>query len=86
MAALSTQDRVDIWSQFMKDCSGDLTQLPGVTKADLQAMFNAIDDWVVANATSFNNTLPTAAKNNLSASVKARALAAVVLKRYQKGA
>jgi hypothetical protein len=86
MAALSTQDRIDMYAQFMRDVASDDMKLPGVLKADLLAMFNAIDDWGVANASSFNNALPATAKAALPAAVKARALAAVVLKRYQKGA
>lgn len=82
MAALSDADRAECHAEFMRQNAATIA----VNKPDLRAAINAIDDWAVSNASSFNNALPTAAKTNLTAAQKARLLAFVVLARYEKGA
>jgi len=86
MAALSAPDRIAVGAQFQSVGSQALESFGAVTKADLQAAVAAVDDWVVANAASYNNALPTAAKNALTASQKAKLLMYVVERRYQTGA
>lgn len=80
MATLSEQDRVDIWANYMRE-SG-----VSISKSDLRAAFDAIDDWFDANATTLNTALPLAARNGLSTQDKARLLKAVINKRYLTGA
>jgi hypothetical protein len=82
MAAMTTQDRIDCAAEWMRENKIEI----GILKTDVRAMINAIDDYVVANAIAFNNTLPTAAKNGLSTSEKARAFAKVLEWRFKKGA
>ena len=84
MAALSEQDRFDLWANFME--APPAGEVFSCTKADLRDAANALDDFLVANATAINNALPAAAKAALSTSQKARLLNLVVAKRYIKGA
>lgn len=57
-----------------------------VTKAQMQAAVDAIDDWVDANAVAMNSALPVAARNGLSTTQKAMLLMAVIARRYKVGA
>lgn len=84
MAVLIDQDRFDIWADIMRLCSAD-KETVSITKADLRAAVNAIDDWAQANASAFNTAIPQPARGALSASQKARLLMLVVAKRHAKG-
>jgi len=79
MAVMGEADRVLTWAKWMRDnliaCA--------INKTDLRAAIDATDDWADANATSFNNALPTAAKTNLTAKQKALLLAYVILRRFE---
>lgn len=86
MAALTSPERILVGAQFQSDSSQTRDPLPGLLKADIQAAIVAIDDWVVANAASFNTALPAAAKTNLTASQKAALLSRVLKRRYETGA
>lgn len=86
MPALSTGDRQTLAATFQSDVSRRLEPLSGVLRADIQAAFNAADDWAVANAASFNSALPPAARTGLTAAQKAALLAAVLMRRYVVGA
>lgn len=81
MAVLSTADRQRIWRGIMRFWSAMRESLGALTKSDLQAAVNATDDWIDSNAASFNNALPTAAKNALTASQKTLLFCAVALAR-----
>jgi hypothetical protein len=86
MAALITADRILVGAQFQSDVSQVREPFGAVTKIDIQAAVAAIDDWIVTNAAAFNNTLPTAAKTNLTAAQKANLFARVLKRRYETGA
>mgnify|MGYP001593683638 FL=1 len=53
-----------------------------LNKADLDAAITAVDDWIEANAVSFNLALPLAARTTLTAAQKAELLTLVALKRF----
>lgn len=57
-----------------------------ITKPDLLAAVNALDDFLVNNAAAVNNALPAAAKAGLTTAQKALLLMYVVDKRYISGA
>jgi hypothetical protein len=78
MAVLINADRAAVWASLMTDN----TEVCSITKTDLRAAVNAIDDFLEANATAINNTLPAAAKAGLSVAQKARLLSYVVRKRW----
>lgn len=86
MAVMTSPERVLVGAQFQSDSSQARDVLAGVLKTDVQAAVAAIDDWIVANAAAFNNTLPAAAKANLTAAQKANLLARVLKRRYETGA
>jgi hypothetical protein len=80
MATMVEQDRAGCWSEFMREDG------VSITKADLRAAVNALDDWFDANAsTTLNNALPVAARNGLTTTQKARLLRAVIARRYLAG-
>lgn len=77
MAALSENNRRDVWADVMRR-SGPVGAL---TKAQLRAAIDAADDWAEANAGSFNAAIPQPARGVLAAKQKAIILAFVALKR-----
>ena len=83
MATLTSGDRVLCWADHMRTIP--VTETYPIIKTDLQAAINAVDQWISDNSVSYNNALPTAAKNNLSTSQKARLLVTVLEWRYLKG-
>lgn len=78
MAVLSEGDRSTVWARAMAKA-----MCPGaVTKPDFRAAVDAVDDWVEANAASFNTALPQPYRGAASAAQKAALLAAVALKKF----
>ena len=82
MAELTTQERFEVWAEWMVDISITRDSVPNLLKTDLRAAVDALDTWVNDNAVSANNALPTAAKDNLTDAQKAKLLSFVVFKRY----
>ena len=82
MAVLSDADRAAATAEWQRLNDESI----GITKADLRAAINAVDDWVVANASSFNTAIPQPARGALSARQKAWLLWYVVNKRFAVGA
>jgi hypothetical protein len=82
MAVLSNADRQAESDRYQRDASADRTPIP-VTKAQMKAVVDAIDDWVDANVTSFNNAIPQPQRGLLTAKEKARLLVYVVRRRYE---
>ncbi len=82
MAALGTQDRETLFSDYASDISNRRLST-SLTKADLRAAINAIDDWADANQTSFNQAIPQPARSALTAKEKAQLLMAVLKRRWE---
>jgi hypothetical protein len=87
VAVLSNADRTGVWADFMRRLS-DVRSPLGLTKTQLSAAVDGIDDWVdsaatAVPATSFNAAIPQPARSVLTASQKAWLLALVVLRRYE---
>lgn len=85
MAILSDTIHTEISGRYQSDLSRIRETLSGVTKSDIKAAIVAVDQWVQDNKTSFNNALPTATKNNLTASQKSQILVYVMERRFQEG-
>ena len=85
MALLTDGDRFDIWAEFMRDRSAAHDPFGALTKVDLRAAVNAIDQWVSDNAASFNTAIPQPARAQLTTSQKALLLRFVVAKRFDSG-
>ena len=85
MSTLATDDRLEIFKNFMSVASRTNEIFGAMTKADLLSAVNALDDWIDSNAAAINQALPETARSELTTSQKARLLAYVVLKRYNAG-
>lgn len=81
MAILSEQDRIETWAEWMRQNRDTIS----ITKPELRAAVDALDDWFDQNGTTLNNILPLPARSGLSTSQKAALLSAVIAKRYLRG-
>jgi hypothetical protein len=59
---------------------------PAVTKADLRAAVDALDDFLNTNAAAINTAIPQPARGALTTTQKAKLLMFVIRQRYVKGA
>ena len=82
MAVLSLAERQAVWARFMEDASRLRDPLP-LTKPDLLAAVNAVDDWVEANTAGYNAAIPLPARTALTAKQKAWLLFVVVRRRFE---
>lgn len=83
MAALDDAARTAVWADYQTEESRSKPRRElGLTKADLRAAVDATDDWIDANAASYNSALPTAARTTLSAKQKAALFMAVACRRF----
>lgn len=82
MAVLNTNQRAEAFAQLMRSLPGTV----GITKPDLRAALDAVDDWLDANAASLNSAIPQPARANLTPSQKAHILAFVATHRFKEGA
>ena len=83
MAVISDADRVVVWEDALKNASV-LDPFVGLLKADIRAAVDAVDGWVNDNAVSFNRALPLTARTALTVKQKARLLALVITKRFER--
>lgn len=81
MALLSDAQRREAWAELMAEVSRRRESV-ALTKPDLRAAINAVDQWVSDNAASFNTALPAAAQAGLTPSQKAELLVFVTRKRF----
>lgn len=83
MALLSIKGRGAARSEWIDALAQNVGETVAVMKADVLAAINATDDWLEANAASFNAALPAAARTGLTSKQKARLLVAVIRRRYE---
>lgn len=81
MAVLSEGDR----AALSQDVNRDPPTIQGlaITRAQLRAAIDAIDDWVDANVTAFNQAIPQPARSALTARQKASLLLYIVRRRWE---
>lgn len=84
MAVLADGDRAALWAEFMQLASNNRDALP-LTKADLRAAVNGLDDFLNTNAAAINSAIPQPARAALSTAQKALLLQYVVARRYLAG-
>lgn len=84
MAIMSDPNRAAATATFMQDKSKLRELLAGVTKADLRAAVNAIDQWIEDNTTAFNTAIPLPARTSLTTQQKSD-LFVIVLRRRTTG-
>lgn len=80
MAVLSAADRLAV-RKMITDFICDNRESVAVTKAQLQAAINGLDDYVDTNATAINQAIPNGARTNLTTKQKAFCLGYVCMKR-----
>ena len=88
MAVLTNEDRAELWAQFMRTACArneNISAGGAMTKQELRAAVDAVDQWVSDNQASFNTALPEPAKSVLSADHKAKLLVFIVKKRWEVG-
>jgi len=79
MAVLSDSERAVATAEFIRD---NRSTFAAVTKGDIRAALNALDDFLDTNATTINNAIPQPARGQLTQQQKARLLVFVVQQRY----
>lgn len=84
MAVLSDNDRQALWADFMRNFPAGETC--GITKTQLRAAVDGLDDYLNTNASAINQAIPQPARGALTTAQKARLLQFVVAKRYLSGA
>lgn len=82
MAVLTDDKRRAIYAKYMSDKSAVRELIP-LKKSELKAAVDAVDNWIDANAGSFNSALPEPAKSALTAKQKADLLMRVITKRFE---
>lgn len=83
MAVLSDNDRQALWADFMRNFPAG--ESCGITKTELRAAVNGLDDYLNTNASAINQAIPQPARGTLTSSQKARLLVWVIRKRYDVG-
>lgn len=79
MAVLPAQDRADLTAEVQRtpDCPG------GVSKAQLRAVYDALDDWwETTGSASANTAIPQPQRGILTAKQKAAIFMTLLAKRY----
>lgn len=84
MAVLSDAKRAECNAELMRQLSA-LSETCGVTKADLRAAVNAIDDYLHTNAATINTAIPQPARGALTVAQKSRLMRLVMRKRFEEG-
>jgi CBS-domain-containing membrane protein len=79
MAVLTNEQRIELWADFMRENTDTI----GITKADLKAAVDALDDWFDANLATINAAIPQPARGALSLRQKAMLFSYVMHKRFK---
>lgn len=86
MAVLSDGDRAATCADYLSELSAERVVVAGLTKADVRAALNALDQYLHDNAAAINTAIPQPARTNLTTAQKARLMMFVIRKRYLAGA
>lgn len=81
MAVLSDPDRASIHAEFVRLAQNVGNGAGGLTKANILAAINAVDDWADTNASAFNTAIPQPARGAMTTKQKTFLLAYVIFKR-----
>lgn len=83
MAVLTNGQRAAVTADFQRDKSFLRETVSGLTKPDLRAAVNAIDDWCDLNAAALNLAIPLPARTALTAQQKLDMFLRVVSRRVK---
>lgn len=86
MAVLNAANRLATSQQFQSDICAIREAFASLTKADILAAVNALDDFLNTNAAAINTAIPQPARGALTTAQKARLLSLVIHRRYITGA
>ena len=86
MAALTSVRRNELWREFMSELSGMRVTTGTLTKSDISAAANALDQWFNDNAATLNTALPQPFRGAASPTLKALLMLFVIRYRYLDGA
>ena len=78
---MNDTERIRTTAQLMRDVKEDWG---GITKTQLKAAVEAMDDYLIANAAAINLVIPLAARTALTASQKAQIMGYVAMRRAGK--
>lgn len=81
MATLTTEQRHDLWAGFMREFPKSET-LGAITKAQLRAASDALDQYFSDNAATINAAIPQPARGVLTSRQKALLAIHVIRARY----
>jgi hypothetical protein len=84
MAILSDPDREAGFAKYLRDRNAEGGGVP-LTKNDIRAAFNALDDFFSTNAAAVNQTIPQPARSGLTTAQKATLAISVLERRYLSG-
>lgn len=79
MAVLTNARRLELWAEWQRDNNESCA----ITKADLKAAVDAMDDWWKTQAVAANLAIPQPARGALTPRQKVRLFMLVLRKRYE---
>ena len=85
MALLSDLERALIWSEFMAERSSAKDSFGAITKSDLRAAVDALDQYLSDNGATINAAISQPARSVLTTPQKALLLRFVIAQRYLSG-
>lgn len=86
MANMSDADRAAVHAEFMSQVSAAHEPFAApLTKPDVRAAVDGIDQWLTDNASAGNQAIPQPARSGLTAAQKARMQSLIVLRRWGSG-
>ena len=79
MAVLTSEQRFALWAEFQRGDTGEMA----LTKPELRAAVDALDDWFDANTATINAALPQPARGALTQRQKAMLFMHVLTQRFK---
>lgn len=86
MAVLDETARTEVHTGWMRFLSQFRDSISSLSKADLRAAINAMDDWIEANQGTINAAIPQPARAELTLAQKTVLFCIVALRRVNKEA
>lgn len=71
MAVLDKTNRSTLWAEFMRRISRESQGVGAMSKQELRAAVDALDDWIEANQAAINQAIPLPARSALTTKQKA---------------
>lgn len=85
MPTLPYNSREKIWIEFNRDLSADNVPIGAVTKNELRAAVDGLDDWITNSAPTLDEGIPEPARSALSPHQKTKLFMLIVAERYAEG-